>query len=187
MTKWTPMTKCKVCKSEFVRRTMSHKTCSLECALTWLHQVKVKEKSKVDRLDRVKTKKTLESLKTRSNWMKDAQQVFNEFIRNRDKTEPCISCQRFHQGQYHAGHFVSVGSRPNLRFNEQNVHKQCAPCNNHLSGNIIQYRMNLIKKIGIEAVVQLETDFEPKKYTIDELKEIVQIYRKKVKMLKTVD
>ena len=119
--------------------------------------------------------------------MKDAQQVFNEFIRNRDKTEPCISCQRFHQGQYHAGHFVSVGSRPNLRFNEQNVHKQCAPCNNHLSGNIIQYRMNLIKKIGIEAVVQLETDFEPKKYTIDELKEIVQIYRKKVKMLKMVD
>jgi hypothetical protein len=47
--------------------------------------------------------------------------------------------------------------------------------------------MNLIKKIGTEAVVQLETDFKPKKYTIDELKEIVQIYRKKVKMLKMVD
>ena len=166
---------------------MTHKACSPECSLIFVNQAKEKEKSKVDRLDRVKTKKALESLKTRSDWMKDAQQVFNEFIRNRDKTEPCISCQRFHQGQYHAGHFVSVGSRPNLRFNEQNVHKQCAPCNNHLSGNIIQYRMNLIKKIGTEAVVQLETDFKPKKYTIDELKEIVQIYRKKVKMLKMVD
>jgi len=179
------MTKCKVCRAKFTKRSMTHKACSPECSLILVNQAKKKEKAKVERLDRVKTKKALESLKTRSDWMKDAQKVFNEFIRERDKAEPCISCQRFHQGQYHAGHFVSVGSRPNLRFDEQNVHRQCAPCNNHLSGNIIHYRMNLIKKLGVEAVVRLETDFEPKKYTIDDLKEIIKIYRNKVKMLKS--
>jgi hypothetical protein len=82
---------------------------------------------------------------------------------------------------------LSTGARPNLRFDEQNVHKQCQPCNTHLSGNLINYRINLIKKIGLDGVLRLENDFEPKKYLIEELKEIVQIYRKKVKMLKTVD
>ena len=181
------MIKCKICKSEFVRRTLSHKTCSLECALTWLHQSKAKTKAKVDRLDRIETKKALEKLKTRSDWIKDVQVVFNQYIRLRDQFEPCISCLRHHQGQYHAGHYLSTGARPNLRFDEQNVHKQCQPCNTHLSGNLINYRINLIKKIGLDGVLRLEKDFEPKKYTIDEHKEIVQIYRKKVKMLKMVD
>jgi len=178
------MTKCKVCRAEFTKRSMTHKACSPECSLILVNQAKEKEKAKVERLDRVKTKKALESLKTRSDWMKDAQKVFNEFIRERDKADPCISCQRFHQGQYHAGHYLSTGARPNLRFVENNVHKQCQPCNTHLSGNLINYRINLIEKLGVEAVVRLETDFEPKKYTIDDLKEIIIIYRKKVKMLK---
>jgi len=178
------MSKCKICRAEFTKRSMTHKVCSDSCAVELLRKTREEAKLKADRTERVETKKALERLKTRSDWLKDAQVVFNQYIRERDKAEPCISCQRFHQGQYHAGHFVSVGSRPNLRFDEQNVHRQCAPCNNHLSGNIIHYRMNLIKKLGVEAVVRLETDFEPKKYTIDDLKEIIIIYRKKVKMLK---
>jgi len=181
------MTKCKICRSEFAKQSISHKTCSPECAISLVNQVKAKEKAKIDRLDRVETKKALDRLKSRSDWLKDAQKVFNEFIRERDRLEFCISCQRHHTGQYHAGHYLSTGARPNLRFDEQNVHKQCQPCNTHLSGNLINYRINLIKKIGLDEVLRLETDFEPKKYTIDDLKEIIQNYRKKVKMLKTVD
>lgn len=181
------MTKCKICRSEFTKRSISHKTCNPECAITLVNQAKAKEKAKIDRLDRVETKKALDRLKSRSDWLKDAQKVFNEFIRERDRAEFCISCQRHHAGQYHAGHYLSTGARPNLRFDEQNVHKQCQPCNTHLSGNLINYRINLIKKIGLDEVLRLETDFEPKKYTIDDLKEIIQNYRKKVKMLKMVD
>ena len=38
------------------------------------------------------------------------------------------------------------GAMPSLRFNTHNVHKQCSACNNHLSGNMIEYRINLIAK-----------------------------------------
>ena len=164
---------------------MTHKVCSDSCAVELLRKTREEAKLKADRTKRVETKKALEKLKTRSDWLKDAQVVFNQYIRERDKLEPCISCSRHHQGQYHAGHYLSTGARPNLRFVENNVHKQCQPCNTHLSGNLINYRINLIQKIGVEAVVQLETDFEPKKYTIDDLKEIIKIYRNKVKMLKS--
>ena len=164
---------------------MTHKVCSDSCAVELLRKTREEAKLKADRTERVETKKALERLKTRSDWLKDAQVVFNQYIRERDKLEPCISCSRHHQGQYHAGHYLSTGARPNLRFVENNVHKQCQPCNTHLSGNLINYRINLIQKIGVEAVVQLETDFEPKKYTIDDLKEIIKIYRNKVKMLKS--
>ena len=164
---------------------MTHKVCSDSCAVELLRKTREEVKLKADRTERVETKKALEKLKTRSDWLKDAQVVFNQYIRERDKLEPCISCSRHHQGQYHAGHYLSTGARPNLRFVENNVHKQCQPCNTHLSGNLINYRINLIQKIDVEAVVQLETDFEPKKYTIDDLKEIIKIYRNKVKMLKS--
>ncbi|WP_258530002.1 recombination protein NinG [Pseudomonas aeruginosa] len=68
----------------------------------------------------------------------------------------------FHDGQYHAGHYRSVGSHPELRFDEDNVHKQCAPCNNHKSGDVVNYRINLVAKIGAAAVARLEGPHERK-------------------------
>ena len=82
-----------------------------------------------------------------------------------------------------AGHYKSVGSTPALRFNEGNVHLQCEHCNSYLSGNIGEYRPRLIAKIGLEMVEFLEGPHEPKKYTIDELKELIATYKEKVKAL----
>jgi len=42
----------------------------------------------------------------------------------------------------------------------------------------------LIEKIGLERVEWLEGPHEPKKYTIDELKGIRDLYRRKLKELK---
>lgn len=125
-----------------------------------------------------------EKLKTLSDYKKELQTVFNAYIRLRDSHLPCISCGRHHTGQYHAGHYRSVGSNPQLRFNEDNVHKQCAPCNNHKSGNPIEYRINLIKKIGQERVEFLESDHDPKHYTKLELIELKVIYKDKIRKLK---
>ena len=97
----------------------------------------------------------------------------NAYVRTRDDKEPCISCGRYHEGQYHAGHYRSTGSSPALRFDLANIHKQCMPCNTHLHGNLIPYRVNLIQKIGLAEVERLEGPQEPKKYTIDELKDII--------------
>lgn len=114
--------------------------------------------------------------------MKEAQKAFNAYIRKRDEKEPCISCQRHHEGQYHAGHFKTTAARPDLRFNEDNCHKQCAPCNNHLSGNIGQYIAHLTNKIGQERLELLALDKQVK-YTCQELKEIELYYKEKLKKL----
>ena len=34
----------------------------------------------------------------------------------RDFDKPCVSCGNYHQGQWHAGHYLTVGARPELRF-----------------------------------------------------------------------
>ncbi|VTP67823.1 Bacteriophage Lambda NinG protein [Leclercia adecarboxylata] len=89
-----------------------------------------------------------QAVKPLSYFIKQAQHAFNEFIRYRDRHLPCVSCDRHHEGQYHAGHFRTTGANPELRFDEDNCHKQCSACNNHLSGNLTAYRPALIAKIG---------------------------------------
>jgi len=151
--------------------------CSPNCAFEYSKKLRVKSDKLIKQVTKLK-------LKTKSEWFKEAQVIFNQFIRLRDKNEPCISCGTISNVQYAAGHYRSVGSSPELRFNELNVHKQCnSYCNNHLSGNIVQYRINLIKKIGLEAVEWLEGKHEAKHYTIDDIKELKRIYREKIKEL----
>lgn len=119
----------------------------------------------------------------RSHWIKKAQAAFNKYVRLRDAKDPCISCGRFHEGQYHSGHYKSVGSSPELRFCELNNHKQCAPCNNHLSGNIVNYRPRLIDKIGLDKVEWLEGPHKSAKLSIDDIKSIEKKYKQMIKDL----
>lgn len=132
--------------------------------------------------DRRETKKKLEKLKTIAQLKDDVQRLMNRWVVNvRDKDRPCISCQRHHQGAYHAGHFRSRGSAPQHALNPLNVWKQCAPCNLYLHGNLIAYRQNLIAEIGLENVESLETDNAPKKWTRDELLDLAAMYKLKLK------
>jgi hypothetical protein len=166
--------KCKQCKGEYVKFQSTQKVCSNKCALALAKSVvaKIKDKEHNKRKRKLKDEdKTLQLKKT--------QAIFNRYIRTRDKQLPCISCNRHHSGQYHAGHYKTVGANPELRFESDNCHKQCAPCNNHLSGNICNYRINLVNKIGVSGVESIEGPHEPKRYTIDELKEL-QIHFKKL-------
>lgn len=174
--------KCKVCGKPFVKTFSStQKVCSPECAIKLARDNAQKAQ---ERAEKKKQRERKAKLKSRSEWLKEAQSVFNKFIRLRDKDQPCISCGRYHQGQYHAGHYRSVGACPELRFCELNVHKQCAPCNDWKSGNAIEYRINLVKKIGIERVEYLERqDHPPLKLTIEEIKEQIKIYKAKCKEL----
>jgi len=161
--------KCRVCLIYFDARSSTQVVCGWECAFELTVQKRIKTERKETRDAKLR-------LKTRAEWAREAQTAFNKYIRERDRELPCISCQREHTGQYHAGHYRSVGAISGLRFNEFNVHKQCAPCNNHLSGNIVNYRINLIKKIGIEEVEWLESYNEVAKYTIEDLKVIKKKY-----------
>lgn len=171
------MPKCKVCAEPFESFRPMQKVCSWECA-------KSIAKVAVLKIEKQKIKVLKEKLKTRNEWLKEAQTAFNAFIRMRDIEQPCISCGRHHTGQYHAGHYLSVGARPHLRFDENNCHKQCQPCNTHLSGNIVLYGLALVKKIGQPEIDRLVSSNAPAKWTIEEIKEIRKTYLAKTKELK---
>lgn len=170
--------KCSVCKLTFQPERSIQPCCSIKCAIA---KVQIDKQAKFDK----ETKLKKEEIKSRAQWLREAQKEFNAYIRLRDADKPCISCQRHHQGQYHAGHYRSVGACPELRFNELNVWKQCAPCNNHLSGNIGEYRINLVKLVGVKSVEWLEGKHEPSKLTIEQIKEIKDCYKLKQKELKS--
>ena len=152
--------------------------CSFDSAIKWANEKKSKQSDKDHRARKTKHKANDKPLR-----MKQAQSACNAYIRKRDEKEPCISCQRHHNGQYHAGHFRSVGACSALKFNELNINKQCQPCNNHLSGNLIHYRENLIKKIGLEKVEWLECQNEPTRYTCSNLKALELHFKAKLKLL----
>lgn len=177
--------KCKACGHYFIKTFSSTQVaCSLKCAIVIGKKKSEEKRKKIEKAERLERRERLKKLKTRSAWLKDLQGVFNKFIRLRDKDLPCISCGRFHQGQYHAGHYRTVGACPELRFDELNVHKQCSVCNNHKSGNITEYRINLVRKIGVEEVERLERhDHPPLKLTEDEIKDLIKVYKAKVKEL----
>ena len=168
--------KCKHCREKYTPVRPLQTACSPDCAIALMESAKKKAQ-------RIKDAKRRDELKSRGELARDAQTAFNKYIRLRDGNDPCISCGRYHEGQYHAGHYLSVGARPELRFEELNVHKQCAPCNNHLSGNIVNYRRNLIEKIGVEKVEWLEGKHEQKKYSKEDLREIRKVYLLKLKEL----
>jgi hypothetical protein len=168
---------CRICKSKFTPWQTTAVVCSPGCALELVGQKKKKE------FDR-ETKRLKDKIKTKAQWAKEAQQAFNRFIRARDADKGCICCNNKHySGQYHAGHWLSVGSHPELRFNEDNCHKQKSSCNSYKSGNQINYRKYLIKKIGLERVEALEGPHEPNHYDIDDLQIIKRCYNRKAKEL----
>lgn len=165
--------KCKACRQPFIPRSSLHRLCSMECAIADDMDKKDKKARKVLLAGRIK-------LKSLTDWLRDAQAVFNKWIRHRDGNF-CISCQMVHTGQIHAGHYRTTKAASQLRYNEDNVSSQCAPCNNHLSGNITEYRINLVKKIGVERVEALESNNVSHRYTVDEAKEIIKTYKARLK------
>jgi hypothetical protein len=139
------------------------------------------------------TRAALVKLRTRRDWVKLAQIEFNKFVKARDELLPCVSCGTSSPGRHFTGntgwvasHYRSVGSCPELRFNEDNVHKACVRCNSWLSGNVVEYRIGLLARIGATRLEALEGQHDPKHYTIDELVRIRDEYRAKAKAAKAM-
>ena len=181
--------KCKVCGDEFEPFTSFQKACGTQCALVIVRQDNAKKLAKdaeiKEKLDRADIRKRKRALKSKSDWLREAQAEFNKYVRLRDEKFPCISCGRHHKGQYHAGHYLSVGACAELRFHPYNNNKQCSACNNYLSGNQVKYRKRLIKKIGVQNVEWLEGPQQIQHLTIEDIQEIKQHYKEQTKILTT--
>jgi hypothetical protein len=172
---------CPICGSNYFQASSLRPGCSLECRKEIERQ---RERKRIAKEARKETRVALVKLRTVSDWTKLAQCEFNRYIRLRDEFLPCISCGRSTGSKRNAGHYLSTGAHPELRFHEDNCHSQCEHCNSWKSGNAVDYRVALIRKIGLERVEALEGPHEPKRYRVEELVGIRDIYRAKVKHLK---
>jgi len=169
--------RCKQCKQLFEPQyTSLQACCSPKCAIAFSKTEKGHEhvQKAVKRETRELKKKAREN--DRSWWLKKTQEDFNKYIRHRDQGQNCISCGKPPK-KANAGHYRTVGSCPELRFNEDNVHLQCEHCNSYRSGAIKEYREGLLNKIGPERLAILEGPHDPKKYSIDELKRLRAHYK----------
>jgi len=179
---------CRVCKTRFEATRPFQPTCSYECSVSYAEKVVAKKRAKEAKEDRKQTKVRKEKLKTRSDYIKEAQIEFNRYIRLRDAKRLCICCDRplgygDVGGAYDCGHYRSVGSAPHLRFDEGNAHAQTKQCNRYGAGRAVDYRRGLISRCGIALVERLESDQAPRHYTIEDLKAIKATYRQKAKEL----
>ena len=167
--------RCKNCKDKFEPVRFNQKYCLKdECIRVFVEEAKVKSWKKTKA--KMKT-----DLMTLQDYIKLAQITFNKYIRLRDKGSVCISCQKPPK-KLNSGHFYNANNHWNVRFNEDNVHLQCEHCNTFLSGNLINYRENLLKKIGEGKFQLLEAEAnKTRKFTKEELKEIIETYKKKIK------
>ena len=182
--------KCQIkaegCEVTYTPFNSLQKCCyNAKCVMANHRNEEEKKAAKKAYKERQEHKKAKERVKTRGDWLKEAQTAFNKYIRLRDKDERCISCGNdtndrdlLTGSRWDAGHYRSVGSAPELRFEESNCFKQCVKCNRNLSGNSVSYRVNLVKKIGLDKVEWLEGPHEPKKYTIEDIKAIKAKYTK---------
>jgi hypothetical protein len=170
--------RCKNCKEKFEPIRFNHKYCLKdECVRAFVAEAKEKQ------WKQTKTRMKAD-LETVQDIVKAAQMVFNKYIRKRDKDELCISCKQKPKKE-NAGHFYNANNHWNVRFDEDNVHLQCERCNSFLSGNLIEYRANLIEKIGQERFDQLEERARvTRKFTKDELKELIKKYKEMYNQLK---
>lgn len=179
--------RCPSCRMMFVPARSGQAVCGeIECAIAHSKSEKGQATARkaLSELGRKELRASKDRIKTKGQYMREAQAAFNAWVRARDASQPCISCGRHHEGKYDAGHYRTVGSNPALRFEPLNCHKQCVPCNQHKSGDIVNYRISLVLRIGQDKVDWLEGPHEPQRYTIDDLKAIRADYKARLKQLK---
>ncbi|AGA72634.1 MULTISPECIES: recombination protein NinG [Pseudomonas] len=187
--------KCKApgCGNRFTPRTTTQKACSIACAVAMSKDSRVQNVAAkaITRQAREELKERREKLKTRREHMAEAQTAFNAYIRERDAGLPCISCDSLPSdhdlitgSRWDAGHYRSVGACPELRFEPLNVHRQCVKCNRNLSGNAVEYRIRLVRRIGADQVEWLEGPHKALRLTIEDLQAIKALYRQKLKDLR---
>lgn len=188
--------RCKFCRK---RTEKQGQLLHSECIDPWLADYSKKKKAKDQAKARAKAKverkqdrKKREAMKSIADLIREAQTVFNAWVRTRDEGKPCICCGRtettvegLKAHGWDAGHYRSTGSASHLRFNPDNAHRQLVWCNRYGAGRAVDYRIGLIARIGLERVEALEADNRIHKWEREELTAIRDEYRAKLKALKS--
>jgi hypothetical protein len=179
--------RCRVCRQPFQPFQPMQVCCGWECAHNYAVSKRLKDEAQAEKEARKAIRQAKEKLKPLSYWADKTQAAVNAVIRERDKDEPCISCGRYHQGKWNAGHYISRGANLAIRYHPDNIHKQCEPCNTSKSGNQIEYRKRLIQKIGIERVEWLEGPHELPRWRKEDYQRIEAEAKQQLKELRSAE
>lgn len=181
--------KCRMCPNVFIPFRTTATVCSPACAEAWSAKQRAAKEARAQREERRSFREAKARLKTRGEWIREAQAAVNKAARLRDilAGHGCISCgarpdARF-GGSVDAGHYRSVGSAPHMRFYLPNIRLQCKRCNRDLAGSSANYRKGLIERITIERVEQIESMQWTAKWSIDYLKRLKKVMSKKARRL----
>jgi hypothetical protein len=181
--------KCAACKTVFAPQRSMQKVCGPKCAADWAAKVAAQKAARANRDERKSLAERKAKLKTRREWIAEAQAVVNKVARLRDilAGRGCISCGarpdwRF-GGAVDAGHFRSVGSAPHMRFYLPNIHLQCKRCNRDLGSNTVEYRKGLVERITINRVEEIESMQWTAKWSVEYLQRLKKVMNKKARRL----
>ena len=174
------MPKCKNCNEVYTPKFFNQKFClALECLKAFSEDVKKKREAK----ERKEIKTRRASLEPLSVHIKKTQTIVNRFVRLRDSGKNCISCKRPLGKVFDAGHYWSSKYK-STTFNIINLNGQCKQCNREGRGELILYRQGLIERYGEAKLDELDNLARSvKKWTREELKEIREYFKLKIKAL----
>ena len=170
--------KCKVCKESFTPWSTVQRVCSPVCALDDARAQQTKQyKQKTLSMKRKFNEKDI------TYWKKRATKACHTYIRARDGNF-CISCNEPKpDNQIHAGHFRTRGAASQLQYHPFNIFSQCSRCNLQLSGNLLEYRKNLVNQIGQSMVDYIENENSVYKWTIEDYQGVEWWYKLLLKSL----
>lgn len=169
-----------------------------ECVDAWIARQLVKQaaarKKKAEaakKEERAQDRVQRESLKKFTKLRAEAQDAFNEFIRERDRDAGCFVCGKAFEftagslgGVMDAGHVRSRGAAGHLRFNEDNCHGECKECNSSFGAKPHEIEAGAVRRIGQVRFDALKNDNRPEKWTRDDMRQVRDTYREKLKQLK---
>lgn len=182
---------CPHCRKRLAPGERIHEACIEPYAQACEDKAKRKEAKRAKeaaKVERESIRQRKQALKRIPDLISAAQESFNAFIRARDKDKGCFVCGKPFPpnrpgGSFDAGHVRSRGAAGHLRFNESNCHGECKECNAPHGAKPHQIKAGAIERIGLEAYEALENDNTPHKWTREELIEIAQKYKAKLKEL----
>ena len=181
--------RCRHCGNSFNPISSMSRACSVPCAMALNDAQKAKSVARAAKAERKSLAERRAKLKTRREWIAEAQVAVNKVARLRDQLagHGCISCrarpgERF-GGAMDAGHFRSVGSAPHVRFFLPQINTQCKRCNRDLGGSVTNYRKGLIERIGINRVEEIESMQWTAKWSVEYLQRLKKVMNKKARRL----
>lgn len=168
---------CTGCKKRFpvneLKVVTAGKFHSDKCMKSWANAHTDKLLAKVRKNDKKsktkekrEDKQKLKALMSRAKWYSKHQALVNQWVRYRDRGEPCCTCGTTGDTiKYDAGHMFTTAARPDIRFELTNIHKQCSVnCNQHGSGMRLEYEKFIIRKYGQKHLDWLMLEKEGLKY-----------------------